>query len=379
MSIRYYTYQNTLFLLITYSYDANIMCKFGFNKNQQMQYHSKKWQPHLAAWVIDTYDAIVAVLDDAEMIPLMGDTLPTQPIESSTQRWRKSVRQLYHQQMAWMQGQMTQSIEQSLTQLPQTPFDLYETLVLPWCQQLAFDLLGLPTANKEVVMEQAAAVFLMQEEGKIEAGTAATVALYHLFLAALEQRKQQPQKDIISAFVHTDLQESIAAAQLIQFLLGITTTLPLLLTNAMHYLWQHPRLAAPFCERPKEYVQEVLRMAGPTRYVFRVALADKKIGGQAYQRGDRLALDLYQANRDSQYFDIANKHFHHQAAHLSFGHGVHACLGSAIVRQATIIFATELLTRYPHLTYDEAPTIKYGGSRFIIGINQLFVKPRGKR
>ena len=108
-------------------------------------------------------------------------------------------------------------------------------------------------------------------------------------------------------------------------------------------------------------VEELLRAApfgDSVGGIPRYARADLKIDGVAIQAGDLMLLDIGSANHDPSIFsdpdraDITRKH----AAHLTFGHGAHYCIGAPLARiELKTVFA-QMIPRFPsmHLAVDAA-------------------------
>jgi cytochrome P450 len=99
-------------------------------------------------------------------------------------------------------------------------------------------------------------------------------------------------------------------------------------------------------------VDELLRFAGPSRAVFRRAIADVRIGNLRIAKGDRVVLLLSAANRDASRFanpdclDLKRD----SSGHLSFGRGTHFCAGASLVRLALTVATTTLLDAFSVIT-----------------------------
>jgi cytochrome P450 len=103
-------------------------------------------------------------------------------------------------------------------------------------------------------------------------------------------------------------------------------------------------------------VEEFLRFDAPVQRVWRLLSSDADVRGRRLRRGDAVFLMTGAANRDPSHFPspdnldisrIPNRH-------LTFGHGIHFCLGAALARlEATIAF-TSLLRRFTRIELAEA-------------------------
>jgi cytochrome P450 len=98
-------------------------------------------------------------------------------------------------------------------------------------------------------------------------------------------------------------------------------------------------------------VEEYLRYDGPSGALARVAAADLEMGGKTIREGQRLFAFMNSANRDPEAvadpdrFDIGRE----PNAHLTFGHGIHFCLGAPLARLEAQIATTRLAERLPDI------------------------------
>jgi cytochrome P450 len=109
---------------------------------------------------------------------------------------------------------------------------------------------------------------------------------------------------------------------------------------------------------PAPAIEELIRFADPNQYAIRrFATEDLTIGGVRIPAGDTILLCLASANRDPgrstepQALDLARA----DNPHLSFGLGIHYCLGAPLARTETGIAITSLLRRLPGLTLAVKP------------------------
>ncbi len=173
--------------------------------------------------------------------------------------------------------------------------------------------------------------------------------------AAIESRDALAElaREVFLAAAHstTGVSSSDAALQLARLLPGdgaidvqsfvaLAQTLPALLGAAWLELLR--------CEQVLDVstvIDEILRFAGPSRVVFRLARSEIHIGDARIEAGQRVALMLARANRDPEKFaDPDRLDFARDAsAHLAFGRGPHACIGAAVVRMGVVTATNALL------------------------------------
>lgn len=126
-------------------------------------------------------------------------------------------------------------------------------------------------------------------------------------------------------------------------------------------------------------VEEALRFDGPVSGHRRTAAIDTEVGGVPIPAGSRLVLLFGSADRDPEHFpdpDRLDVRRENSAEHLSFGKGVHFCLGAPLARMEMRI-ALELLTEHApgmHLVADQ--TFPYVPITMFRSLEHLFVAPR---
>jgi cytochrome P450 len=131
---------------------------------------------------------------------------------------------------------------------------------------------------------------------------------------------------------------------------GVETTASLISLCVWHALskayWNE---FASHPEKIPAFVEEVLRYDAPLQILARRAQEDIQLGDHFISRGDAITLCLGSANRDERIFDQAD-HFicGRVTKSISFGHGIHYCLGDWLAKEEVILLLTHLTKRYPH-------------------------------
>ncbi len=132
-----------------------------------------------------------------------------------------------------------------------------------------------------------------------------------------------------------------------------TTTF--LLTNLLHHLATLPEVTARLRRdrslvRP--FIEESLRHSGPPQRLFRIATRDVDIDGRRIRAGDWVALFFGAANHDPAVFpapEVFDPGRPNLAQHLTFGSGIHHCLGSALARLEATALVEAVLDRHPRI------------------------------
>ena len=142
------------------------------------------------------------------------------------------------------------------------------------------------------------------------------------------------------------------------------------------------------CKNPGEYqklhdnpalvtsaVPEIIRWQSPIVHMRRTAVADAELGGKQIRKGDKVCMWYISGNRDEDSIDRPNDFIVDRARprhHLSFGFGVHRCVGNRLAEMQLIILWEEILKRFPMIELVEEPKRLY--SNFIHGITEMMVR-----
>lgn len=119
---------------------------------------------------------------------------------------------------------------------------------------------------------------------------------------------------------------------------------------------------------------EVLRWQTPVAHMRRTAMRDVEIGGRRIARGDKVVLWYLSANRDEDIFERGEDFIldrPNARRHLSFGAGIHRCVGARLADLQLRVLWEEILKRFPRIAVVEAPPKTF--STFIHGFPELRV------
>ncbi|MCP9271221.1 cytochrome P450 [Mycolicibacterium arenosum] len=122
-------------------------------------------------------------------------------------------------------------------------------------------------------------------------------------------------------------------------------------------------------------VSEVIRWQTPLAYMRRIAKADTVLNGQFIRKGDKLVMWYASGNRDERIFDRPDDLIIDRANarnHISFGFGVHRCMGNRLAELQLRILWEELLTRFDDIQVVGEP--EYVQSNFVRGISKMMVR-----
>lgn len=247
--------------------------------------------------------------------------------------------------------------------------DVLEALAHPLPSLVICEMLGVPEADRPLFSKwtEEIAFLLLPPVAphRLAAGEAAAAEFMAYVRELIGQRRASLADDLLSALIaaeeHGDrlsLDELIANVVFL-FSAGHQTTRDLV-GNGLLALLRHPdqrRRVAADPSRLPELVEESLRYDPSVTATTRRARADSTIAGVPIAAGDQLILSISGANRDPARFPDPDR-FDIDRPHnepLSFGGGIHYCLGASLARaEAQIIFGT-LLRRFPTLQLADEP------------------------
>ena len=198
-----------------------------------------------------------------------------------------------------------------------------------------------------------------------EDGARATHEMNAYIVSLVDQRKRVPHADdFISILLESEFEghrlsdsEVYAFCQL-QFGAGFETTADAI-SITLHYLAQHPEARAQLAASPdllQPAVEEFLRYSTPIQIFGRNATHDLEFQDRHITRGDVVALSYGSANHDPSAFEDPHTcrldRFANSTAprHLTFGAGVHLCLGAPLARLELALTLRQLTTRIPPLS-----------------------------
>ncbi|AOG08928.1 cytochrome P450 [Agrobacterium sp. RAC06] len=184
----------------------------------------------------------------------------------------------------------------------------------------------------------------------------------------IAERRANPSDDLLSHMIHTEHKGQFLTEDEL-----ISTTIVLL--NAGHEATVHqignsvrvildsgidPSTLFSDEKTTERTVEETLRICAPVHIFQRWCLEPCEIDGVSFQRGDKVSLILAAANLDPQKFPepLAFKPSREEGANLSFGAGIHFCIGAPLARLELNIVLPLLFKRLPGLKIAETPTVK---------------------
>jgi cytochrome P450 len=248
--------------------------------------------------------------------------------------------------------------------------DFVKDVSAPLPMDVIFTLLGVPESDREQIREWTDVALGRDPDSPdpppraIEAMMNAMRYWYQL----LPELRRRPNDGLICALFEAEIESDegptrLSDGEIVGFcsLLGAagSETTTRLLANAAVLFARHPVeygkiLAAP--RRILDAIEEVLRHSGPAHYSARTVMRDVEWYGRRVPKGDRILLLLGSANRDErQYPDPDRFDIDRTIPNtISFGQGVHFCLGASLARLESRVALEEFAKRFPRYAVDES-------------------------
>jgi cytochrome P450 len=227
--------------------------------------------------------------------------------------------------------------------------------------------------NREIIASEAARMAELEECGAY-------------FENLWQRRANEPPKiDLISMMAHSDATRDMDPknflGNLILLIVGGNDTTRNSLTGSVYSLNLFPDQYRKLRDNHalvQNLVPEVIRWQTPLAHMRRTALADTEIAGKTIRQGDKVVMWYASGNRDEDMFengdaiDIERKNAKN---HISFGFGIHRCLGLRLAELQLRIAWQEILTRFPVIEVVDEPKLTY--SNFVHGYETLPVRIPG--
>lgn len=268
-------------------------------------------------------------------------------------------------------------------------FDLMTALAQPLPVIVIAELLGISPDDRLQFKEWSNVIAettnLVQSEELQERVRRTTAELVEYFGRVMDAREAAPRDDLVTALVQAEedgrrlRREDVLAFCILLLVAGNETTTNLI-GNGLAALLDHPEAIAVLREDPERIpaaVEEMLRYDSPVQGLVRFATRDTEVGGVRIGKGDIILAMVGAANRDPEAFERPDAFDLERGGgrHLSFGQGVHYCLGAPLARlEADVVFRA-LLDRTEHIEMGEGG-LERGGTFLLRGPESFAVRTR---
>ncbi|HTB44885.1 MAG TPA: cytochrome P450 [Acetobacteraceae bacterium] len=219
------------------------------------------------------------------------------------------------------------------------------------------------------------------EEKRLEIMTEAV----RVFTGLWHERKARPGGfDLISMLAHGEATKHLVddpaefLGNLVLLIVGGNDTTRNSMSGGLWALCKHPAEYQKLRDNPgliPSMVPEIIRWQSPIVHMRRTALADAELGGKQIRKGDKVVMWYISGNRDEDSIDRPNEFVIDRARprhHMSFGFGIHRCVGNRLAELQLTILWEEIMRRFPAIELMGEPQRIY--SNFIHGITAMPVR-----
>jgi cytochrome P450 len=269
--------------------------------------------------------------------------------------------------------------------------DLMAQFAYPLPRLVIADVVGVPRTDidKFGQWSEEYAMMLFVPDLPLElqlAGAQSAVALQNYAVAMIEERRKQPQDDLLNDLVHARLEDgtSLDTNELVglvnSFLIAGHVTTSDLIGNMIFWLLKQPKQWQALCDKPQlapQLIEETLRRDSAVPGLMRVTTEDLTFKGVSIAKGSRLFLAFGSANHDEAvfpaptHFDIERKNLH---KHMAFGQGIHFCVGAPLARLEARITLEVLSQRLPNLRFQSSQIVSYRPNLVLRGPEHLHLR-----
>ena len=268
---------------------------------------------------------------------------------------------------------------------PQGHMDLIADFAFRLPVTVISEMLGIPEEDRGMIFKGGGPGARLLDpvplsRAELDAANAGTLVAAQYFHALFELRRRKPGNDLMTLLVQAEEEgsklsnEELTANIVLLYVAGHVTTVHSI-GNALLALHRNPDQLELFKRTSSRQtaMDELLRYDSPVQVTAREALEDVNVGGMELKKGDTILCALGAANRDpAVYADPDRLDITRESVRpISFGGGVHYCLGAQLARIEAEIAISTLLRRLPNLTLDHPETPDWGPTFVLRGLKTL--------
>jgi cytochrome P450 len=270
-------------------------------------------------------------------------------------------------------------------------FDLVDVLAYPLPILVIAELLGIPARDRELFEKWAKVLFsgdqltesstMAEIEAALELIAPTIREMNEYVLAHIRHHRANPSDGLTSKLIRASVDgESLTDQEIVGFVAlllvagHITTTA--LIGNATISFDRHPAASAALRADPSRIpvaLEEVLRCLPPFNELGRRTTTEVELGGRTIPADSIIMANIASANRDPKVFADAERFdfARNPNPHLTFGHGIHFCLGTPLARMEGRIAFEALCRRYSAFSVAPDEPVEFQNPAMIVSVRHL--------
>jgi cytochrome P450 len=273
------------------------------------------------------------------------------------------IKNLAPAQLRKLAPRVDEIVNECISGLPKAGrIDLYPNYADLIPARIVYSLIGFPKADWNHIQQRSDVIIAKMPEPTHELPE--FVSLFEYLSALVEGRRSSPNdrhEDVLDNLCFAEPGEADMPAlevvlHVFQLVLAATDTTRALIANCLFRLLDHRECwEALLADRSllPNAIEESLRMDSPGQFVSRTVVEDVVVGSCPITAGNKVYLDIQSANHDEERWGEDSRTYRierpNSSAHMSFGRGIHTCIGAPLARIEARAAIAALLDTYPDM------------------------------